>query len=282
MRENSTYRELLEEFLPDRSSPLYQVTAEYAFSAVERGLLIADIIEKHTAVQGSRVVDLGSGEGGVSIAFALRGAETTALDAEPDRIDRMNVWASEHNVYVNGMVADAMETGLPDGQFDIVICNDLMEHVRQPQKLAYEINRLLKEGGIAYLSVPNKLSIFGFLRDSHLGLTGIIWMPRWLARIYAERIRRRTKYYTVFVVPTHRYLKKIFREAGIELTPVFTESPSEKIINPHLMNPSPKRKMLMIMRKLGLTGIALRFLNSEFKQLFLDTLTYVGHKKESQ
>lgn len=280
MKEKPTYRQLLEESLPDRSSPLYDLSAEYAFGAVDRGNLIADILEGYTSVPGSKVLDLGCGEGGVAIAFALREANTTALDASPDRIHRMSVWASEHNRYVKGVVADAIETGLPDGQFDIVICNDLMEHVRQPQKLAYEINRLLKVGGVAYLSAPNRLSLFGFFRDSHLGLAGIIWMPRWLARIYAERIRRRTKNYTVFVVPTNRYLKKIFLKAGIELTPLFTESPSEKIINPHLMNPSLKRKMLMVVKKLGLTGMALQILDSRFKQLFLDTLTYVGQKRE--
>ncbi|MFC1935242.1 class I SAM-dependent methyltransferase [Chloroflexota bacterium] len=280
MKEKPTYRQLLEEFLPNKSSPLYKDNAEYAFTAIERGNLIADIVEKYTPVRGSKVLDLGCGEGGVAIAFALRGAEATALDISEGRIERMKVWASEHNVSVNGVIADALEIGLPSGQFDIVICNDLMEHVSQPQELAYEIYRLLKEHGYVYLSVPNKLAIFSFFRDSHLNLFGITWMPRWLAKIYAVKIRRRTTTYTVFVIPTHRYLKRIFSKARIELMSVFTEDPAEKIVNPYLMNPGPKRRALMAAKKLGLTGLALRLLDSGFKQFFLDTITYVGKKKD--
>jgi len=279
MKESRSYRELLEEFLPDKSSPLYELTAEYAFTAVDRGLLIADVMQGYVPVSGSRVLDMGCGEGGVAIAFALRGAEVTALDISPGRIERMEVWASEHNVSVHGVVADSLDNGLPDGRYDIVICNDFMEHVTQPQSLAYQIERLLKDGGYLYLSNQNRLSIFGFLKDPHLGLFGITWMPRWLAKIYAERIRRRTKHYTVFVIPTHRYLKKVFSKTSIELTPIASGNPAEKIISPHLIKAAGKRRVMMAAKKMGFTGLAIRLLDTRFKQLFLETLNYVGEKK---
>ena len=280
MTEAPAYRELLEEFLPDQSSPLYRLTAEYAFTAIERGFLIADIVERWMPVRGSKVLDIGCGEGGVAIAFALRGGDVTALDVAPARIERMNVWASEHGVAIGGIVADARKTSLPDGQYDIVICNDFMEHVSQPQALAYEVERLLKDGGCLYLSVQSRLSVFGFLSDPHLGLLGITLMPRWLARMYAEKMRRRTTYYSVFVIPTHGYLTRIFSNTRIRLTSVTTGDPGAKIANPHLINSSPKRKAMLAAQKLGLAKLAFRLLDSRFNQFFLDALTYVGKKNE--
>jgi len=277
--ERRSYAELLEESLPPKGSPLYKLNRDYALRAIDRGGQIADILERSIPVEGAKVLDMGCGEGGVAIAFALRGAEVTALDVSPGRIERMKVWASEHNVHVNGIVADSLENGLPDSHYDIVISNDFMEHVSQPQGLAYEIERLLKDGGYLYLSNQNRLSIFGFLKDPHLGLFGITWMPRWLARIYAERIRRRTKYYTVFVIPTHRYLKKIFSKTRVELTPITSGNPAEKIANPDLIKVDTKRKLVVFAKKLGLTKIALWLLGSRFSQLFLETLEYVGKKE---
>lgn len=279
MKEKPTYRELLEDALPEKSSPIYHCNADYAFTAIERGTQIVDVMERHTPVRGSRVLDMGCGEGGVAIAFALRGGEVTALDVSPERIERMKVWASEHGVAVKGVVGDALETGLPGGHYDIIVCNDFLEHVRQPQALANEIERLLKEGGHLYLSNLNRLSIFWFLSDPHLALFGLTWMPRWLARIYAEKIRRRTKTYSVFVIPTHRYLKRIFGKAGVELTPIGPENPAEKIVNPHLIKSGPKRRAMLVARKLGLTWLVLRLLDSRLNQLFLDMLTYVGEKR---
>lgn len=280
MKDKPTYRELLEKALPDKASPFYQQNADYAFSAIERGNAIADVMERYAPVPGSRVLDLGCGEGGVAIAFALRGGEVTALDATPDRIERMEVWASEHGVEVKGVAVDALENGLPGGYFDIIVCNDFMEHISRPQALAYEIDRLLKDGGYLYLSNQNRLSIFGFLRDPHLSLFGITWMPRWLAKVYVEKIRRRAKTYTVFTIPTHGYLKKIFSKTRVELTPIPSSTPAEKIRNPHLMKPSIKRSFMLVAKKLGMTRLALWLLGSRLNQLFLDMLTYVGEKQE--
>ncbi|MFH1559939.1 MAG: class I SAM-dependent methyltransferase [Chloroflexota bacterium] len=280
MKEKPTYRELLEESLPHESSPFYQQNADYAFSAIERGNAIADVMERYAPVRGSRILDLGCGEGGVAIAIALRGGEVTALDASPARIERMKVWASEHGVDVKGVAADALENGLPGGHFDIIVCNDFMEHIDRPQALAYEIDRLLKDGGHLYLSNQNRLSIFGFLRDPHLSLFGITWMPRWLAKVYVEKIRRRARTYTVFTIPTHGYLKRIFSKTRVELTPIPSDTPAEKILNPHLMKPSAKRSLLLGAKNLGMTRLALWFLGSRFNQFFLDMLTYVGKKQE--
>jgi 2-polyprenyl-3-methyl-5-hydroxy-6-metoxy-1,4-benzoquinol methylase len=280
MTEKPTYREMLDEFLPDPSSPLYQMNLDYALNAIERGDIIAEIMEEHIPISGGKVLDLGCGEGGVAIAFALRGASVTALDVSPGRIERMGVWAKEHDVDVDGVVASALETGLASSQYDIVICNDFMEHVTQPQLLAYEVERLLKDGGYFYLSVQNRLSLTGVISDPHTSLFGLTWMPRWLAKIYAVRIRRRTKSYSVFVIPTNRFLNRIFNNTTVKLSSIISKSATEQISNPQNIESKYRRIILLTVKRLRLTWLVLRLLDSKFNQFFLGMLTYVGQKQE--
>jgi SAM-dependent methyltransferase len=47
------------------------------------------------------------------------------------------------------------EAGLPDGHFQLVIMNQVLEHVPSPTATLSEAYRLLRHGGTLYLTVPN-------------------------------------------------------------------------------------------------------------------------------
>jgi SAM-dependent methyltransferase len=54
-------------------------------------------------------------------------------------------------------VAD-LDLGLPDDigdQFDVVICGDVLEHVRRPESLLPEIRTMLSDRGRVLVSIPN-------------------------------------------------------------------------------------------------------------------------------
>jgi SAM-dependent methyltransferase len=48
-----------------------------------------------------------------------------------------------------------------DGHFDAIICNAVLEHVRNPDEVLQEFHRVLKPGGYLYLCIP-------FLQPEHL------------------------------------------------------------------------------------------------------------------
>jgi SAM-dependent methyltransferase len=52
----------------------------------------------------------------------------------------------------------------PDGYFDAVICNAVLEHVRNPEEVVQEFHRVLKRGGYLYLCIP-------FMQPEHLDPT---------------------------------------------------------------------------------------------------------------
>lgn len=52
----------------------------------------------------------------------------------------------------------------PDGDFDAVICNAVLEHVERPEAVMKEFARIIRPGGILYLGVP-------FMQPEHLDPT---------------------------------------------------------------------------------------------------------------
>jgi len=61
------------------------------------------------------------------------------------------------------LVADAHDLHMvPDASVDLVNCLNVLEHVRYPHKVMGEIHRILKPGGLVYISVP---FIFPFHAD---------------------------------------------------------------------------------------------------------------------
>jgi SAM-dependent methyltransferase len=63
------------------------------------------------------------------------------------------------------MVIDVRKTGLPDGQFDIVICTEVIEHVDEPKSACQELFRILRNGGYLILTVPMNVRIHGSPND---------------------------------------------------------------------------------------------------------------------
>jgi 2-polyprenyl-3-methyl-5-hydroxy-6-metoxy-1,4-benzoquinol methylase len=106
---------------------------------------------------GDRIVDLGSGAGGVSRHLAERGATVEAVDLSPVSVEV----ARRHcaGMPVRFTVCDAAHCShLESGGFDKATCCDLVEHVADEVMLGIfrEAHRLLKPGGALFVYTPNR------------------------------------------------------------------------------------------------------------------------------
>ncbi len=61
--------------------------------------------------------------------------------------------------------ADLLQLPFEDGSFDVVICNHVLEHVKDDRKAMGEILRVLKPGGYAILQVPADYTLSKTLED---------------------------------------------------------------------------------------------------------------------
>lgn len=107
-----------------------------------------------SAVEKSSIVDLGCGDGRLLFALHQKGllngfSEIVGVDISAERIERLK----KNLPFVNGCVSDASNVkDCLSSFFDYVICSQVIEHVRDDVALVAEINRLLKCGGVAYIS----------------------------------------------------------------------------------------------------------------------------------
>jgi SAM-dependent methyltransferase len=125
-------------------SRLDSVTAYQAFQRFQGELLVRYLTDQGVPIAGRSVLDLGSGLGGYSQALLDHGAQILGLDLAPEKIDGS----------LPLIRADASRVPLAEARFDLVICASLIEHLASPQDLLDEIWRLLRPGGMLYLSFP--------------------------------------------------------------------------------------------------------------------------------
>ena len=106
-------------------------------------------------VGGRRVLDLGSGEGFGSAILAQTAAHVIGVD-----IDQLTVEHSRLN-YAGPKLDFALGTALDladyeDGSFDAVVAFEVIEHVREQEKVLSEISRVLSDDGIVIMSTPDR------------------------------------------------------------------------------------------------------------------------------
>jgi len=92
---------------------------------------------------GTRLLDVGTGPGVVARAAAARGAQVTAVDAEPSMAE-----AAARNVPgLDVRVAVLPDLPLPDGTFDAVTGNFVINATGDPAAALRELRRVLRAGG---------------------------------------------------------------------------------------------------------------------------------------
>jgi 2-polyprenyl-3-methyl-5-hydroxy-6-metoxy-1,4-benzoquinol methylase len=144
----------------------------------------------------SKVIDLGCSSGLLAERIRAMGHRVTGVDrlALPGTLDRVDEFA----------VGD-LEDGIPaevGSGFDVVIAADVLEHLRQPEKLLADIREVMNPDGRLIVSVPN----FGH------------WYPRTRTAVgafdYDQRGILDRTHYRFF---TRKSLDRIVRNAGFAI-----------------------------------------------------------------
>lgn len=102
--------------------------------------------------RGKRVLDAASGEGYGSALLAAAGATSVAgVD-----IDEPTVKGARERYGLDFRVADVESLPFEDGEFDLVISFETIEHVQNPEAVLAELARVLDPAGAVVISTPNK------------------------------------------------------------------------------------------------------------------------------
>lgn len=129
--------------------------------------LVERYLEPAADIGGKKVLDIGCGLGGKTVAYGEGGARitigidislkhVTASHAFTSKIERSYQWAY--------LVGDAAGMPVKDAAIDTVIANDAMEHFADPAGALGEIRRVVRTGGAVWVFFTPHFSPLG----SHL------------------------------------------------------------------------------------------------------------------
>jgi len=117
----------------------------------------AQFIAARTSLAGRRVLDVGCGGGLLSESLARAGAQVTGIDLAPGMVEVARLHAAEGGLAIDYRVASAEELAQAGpGQFDVVTCMEMLEHVPDPAAMTATLVRLLAPGGALFVSTLNR------------------------------------------------------------------------------------------------------------------------------
>jgi 2-polyprenyl-3-methyl-5-hydroxy-6-metoxy-1,4-benzoquinol methylase len=142
MRTHSATHQVRASTAPSDSAP-YQLKSD-AYSS--HSVILREIRIAH----GRRVLDVGTASGYLAKLLSERGFQVSGIEADP-------VLAHEAASYCRELFISDLDGPLPDlqGQFDAIIYADVLEHLKNPQRVLASINEYLARDGIVIISVPN-------------------------------------------------------------------------------------------------------------------------------
>ena len=119
--------------------------------------------DRHINWQGLSVLDLGCAGGFMAEALSNRGATVTGIDPATKAIEAARTHANVAGISIRYDVGVGEELPYDTGQFDVVVCVDVMEHVNDLARVMAEVARVLKPGGTFLFDTINRnfISRFG-------------------------------------------------------------------------------------------------------------------------
>lgn len=119
--------------------------------------LRANFIDLHSPVAGKKVLDVGCGGGILTEALAQRGAWASGIDMgeAPLGVARLHAKESGLDIDYRQITAEELAEQEP-GQYDVVTCLEMLEHVPDPASVVAACATLVRPGGDVYFSTINR------------------------------------------------------------------------------------------------------------------------------
>lgn len=119
--------------------------------------LRANYIDEHAAVAEKKVLDVGCGGGILCEALYQRGAQVTGIDMAEAPLEVAKLHSLESGVQIeyHKSTAEAYAESHP-GEFDVVTCLEMLEHVPDPASTIKACQKLVRPGGQLFFSTINR------------------------------------------------------------------------------------------------------------------------------
>jgi 2-polyprenyl-6-hydroxyphenyl methylase/3-demethylubiquinone-9 3-methyltransferase len=128
-------------------------------------------------LQGLSVLDIGCGGGLLSEPMARLGARVTGVDAAARNVGVAARHAEKQGLAIDYRRGTAEALAASGNQFDIVLALEIVEHVADVDLFLKSCGRMVKPGGLLFLSTLNRTA-----KAWALAIAGGEYILRWLPR----------------------------------------------------------------------------------------------------
>lgn len=165
--------------------------------------LAGGVVEWLNAQSGEQILDLGCGDGQLTLRLAATGATVQGADASPAMVEAARARG------VKAEVASAESLPHEDGVFDAVFSNAVLHWVRDQDTMMAEVHRVLRPGGRFVAELGGHTNVAAI----HVALMAV------LMRYGFGELEKDVNYYPTPEAYTRRLERAGFRVERIELIP---------------------------------------------------------------
>ena len=160
-------------------------------------------INARAPLSGKKVIDIGCGGGILAESMARKGADVTGIDLSEKALKVADLHSLESEVSVRYKHIAAEDMAAQEaGQFDVVTCMEMLEHVPDPASIVRAAAALVKPGGHVFFSTLN--------RNPKAYLFAVVG-----AEYLLRMLPKGTHDYAKFITPAE--LSQFVREAGLQV-----------------------------------------------------------------
>ena len=160
-------------------------------------------IHSHINLNEKKVIDVGCGGGILAESMARKGAHVTGIDLSEKALKVADLHGLESGISVNYKKISAEENAIAEpGQYDVVTCMEMLEHVPDPASTIRACYSMVKPGGQVFFSTLN--------RNPKSYLFAIIG-----AEYLLQLLPKGTHDYAKFITPAE--LSQAIRNAGLQV-----------------------------------------------------------------
>jgi 2-polyprenyl-3-methyl-5-hydroxy-6-metoxy-1,4-benzoquinol methylase len=146
-------------------------------------------IRQYVTLENRSILDIGCGLGMYVDKFRRFSDDVHGVDVDPEKIAQASQWLP------NLQVAPAEHLPYEDNRFDVILLNEVIEHVDDDLLTIREAYRCLKSGGHIIIYAPNRLYPYethGFYLFGHYYfrlLPFVNWLPHAVRDVFCPHVR---------------------------------------------------------------------------------------------
>ncbi len=212
--------------------------------------LIQRLMRVFPGLKSYRILEIGSGTGGLGVAVALAGAKVFGVEPSPFGVLASMERAKRYpDLSAYFCVGKAESLPFRNGFFDLVISSAVLEHVGDIEETIREMFRVLKPGGKIYHEIPNYL----FPVEPHYKIFWIPLMPKRIGKFYVKLRGKNPLFLDHLNYTTPSRIKHYFSSLGFSnLRNLYLEEFLGKFDHPDRFNRASLKRLGEWMKQVGL------------------------------